>query len=69
MRSAEHSSLEREYRDTARILRASIRDLAVLVDNSATAMAFTLAHWRITAASGAHDAARSALEHYRENMK
>ena len=66
MHSAEHASLERDYLATGRTLRASFRELAVLVDDSAADVAFTLAHWRKTAAWGAHEVARAALEHYRE---
>jgi hypothetical protein len=61
---AEHDSLRRELQATVQDYRASIRDLIVLVDNSATDSAFNLAHRRIRVAHRTCEAARDALEHH-----
>jgi hypothetical protein len=64
MSCAEHDSLQQEHRTAIRIFRASIRDLVVLVENSAADSAFTLAHLRVRAACGACEVARANLEHH-----
>ena len=62
----EQVSLRLEYRAAVKKFRAAIRDLVVLVDNSATDSDFNLAHRRIRAARGVCDVARVALEHHQE---
>jgi hypothetical protein len=64
MLCADHDSLRQEHRAAVAAFRASIRDLVVLVENSAAESAFTLAHLRIRAASGACEVARATLEHH-----
>jgi hypothetical protein len=64
MLCAEHDSLQQEHRAAIRILRASIRDLVVLVETSAADSDFTLAHLRIRAACGACEVAQAALEYH-----
>jgi hypothetical protein len=60
----ERDSLRREHHVTVQIFRASIRDLAVLVDTSAPDPDIILAHRRIRATRRACEAARDALEHH-----
>lgn len=62
MLCAERDSLRQEHRIAVQNFRASIRELVVLVDNSASD--FNLAHWRIRTASHACEVARDALEHH-----
>ncbi len=64
MLCAEHDSLRQEHRAAVKTFRASIRDLAVLVENSAADSDFTLAHLRIRASCGACEVARATLEHH-----
>jgi hypothetical protein len=61
---AEHDSLREEHRAAVKTFRDSIRDLVVLVDNSAADSDFTLAHLRIRAAYGVCEVARATLEHH-----
>ena len=61
---AEHDSLQRDLQATVQDYRASIRDLVVLVENSATDSDFNLAHRRIRGAHRTCEAARDALEHH-----
>jgi hypothetical protein len=60
----ERDSLRQEYQETVQKLRASIRDLVLLVDNSAADPDFKLAHLRIRIAQLACDVARDVLEHH-----
>ena len=64
MLCAEHNSLLQRHQATIQDLRVSVRNLAVLVDTSATDLDFTLAQWQIRAASGACEIARAAVEHH-----
>jgi hypothetical protein len=64
MPCAKRDSLQQERQATAQKFRASLRDLVVLVDTSATDSDFNLAHLRIRAARGAYEVARAALEHH-----
>jgi hypothetical protein len=64
MLCTEHDSLRQAQREAVKTFRASIRDLVVLVENSATDSDFTLAHLRIRAACGACEVARATLEHH-----
>jgi hypothetical protein len=64
MLCAERDSLRHERQAVAQNFRASIRDLVILVDNSAADSDFNLAHRRIRVARRAYEAARDALEHH-----
>ena len=64
MLCAEYDSLRQEHQAAVQNFRASLRDLVVLVDNSAADSDFNLAHRRIRAARRAFEAARDALEHH-----
>jgi hypothetical protein len=64
MPCAEHNLLRQEHQTAVQKFRAAIRDLVVLVDNSAADSDFNLAHLRIRAARGVCDAARATLEHH-----
>ena len=66
MLCVERDSLRQEHRATVQRFRASIRDLVVLVDNSAldSAADFNLAHIRIRAARGVCEVAQATLEHH-----
>ena len=64
MLCAERDSLRQQHRAVVATFRASIRDLVVLVERSATESAFSRAHLRIRAACGACEVARAALEHH-----
>jgi hypothetical protein len=64
MLCAERDSLRQERLAAVQSLRVSIRDLVVLVDNSAADADFNLAHLRIRAARRAWEGARDALEHH-----
>jgi hypothetical protein len=66
MLCAERDSLRQEHQATVRNFRASIRDLVILVDNSAldSAADFNLASIRIRAARGVCEVAQAALEHH-----
>jgi hypothetical protein len=64
MLCAEHDSLRHEHQAAVQSFRASIRDLVILVDNSATDSDFNLAHRRIRVARRAYEVARDALEHH-----
>jgi hypothetical protein len=63
-RCAEYDSLRQEHRRAVKAFRASIRELAALVDNLAEDSDFRLAHLRIRADSGACEVARATLEHH-----
>jgi hypothetical protein len=65
MLCAERDSLREEHHAAVQNLRVSIRDLVVLVDNSASDSDFNLAHLRIRAAHGSYEVAQAALEHHR----
>ena len=62
MHCPEHDLLWKQHRAALANFRASIGDLAALVDSSSKDRDFTLAHWRIRAAGGACAVARAALE-------
>jgi hypothetical protein len=67
---AENNSLRQEHLAAFRKLRAAIRDLVALVDNSGgvTELEFDLAHLRIRVAHGNWEMARATLEyHQREH--
>jgi hypothetical protein len=64
MLCAERDSLRREHRAAAQNLRASIRDLVILVDSSVADSDFNLAHRRIGVARRAYEAARDGLEYH-----
>jgi hypothetical protein len=64
MLCAERDLLRQEHRAAIQSLRVSIRDLVVLVDNSATDSDFNLAHLRIRATRRDCEMARDALEHH-----
>ncbi len=64
MLCAERDSLRHEYEGAAQNFRGSIRDLVILVDNSAADSDFNLAHRRVRVARRAYEAARDALEHH-----
>ena len=63
MPCAKRNSLQQERQAAAQKFRASLRDLVALVDTSATASDFDLAHLRIRAARGAYEVTQAALEH------
>lgn len=65
MLCAERDSLQHEHQAAVQNFRASIRDLVMLVDNSAADSDFNLAHRRIGAARRAYEATRDVLEHHR----
>ena len=64
MLCAERDTLRRKRQAAVRNFRASIRDLVVLVDNSAADSDFHLAHGRIGDARHAYEVARDALERH-----
>ena len=64
MLCAERDSLRHEYQAALQNFRASIRDLVMLVDNSAADSAFNLAHRRIRVARRAYEATRDVLERH-----
>jgi hypothetical protein len=66
MLCAQQDSLRQEHQASFQKFRASIRDLVVLVDNSAAGSDsdFDLAHRRIRATRRAWEAARDALEQH-----
>jgi hypothetical protein len=64
MLCAERDLLGQEHRAAIQSLRVSIRDLVVLVDNSATDSDFNLAHLRIRATRRDCEMARDALEYH-----
>jgi hypothetical protein len=64
MLCAERDSLRHEHEAAAQNFRASIRNLVILVDNSAADSDFNLAHRRMRVARRAYEAARDALEHH-----
>ena len=64
MLCAQHDSLRQEHQAAVQKFRESIRDLVVLVDNSATDSDFNLAHLRIRATRRDCEMARDALEHH-----
>ena len=64
MPCAERDLLRQEHQATIRSFRASIRDLAVLVENSDPDSDFNLIHRRIRAARRACEGAQDALEHH-----
>jgi hypothetical protein len=64
MLCAERDSLRHEYEAAVQNLRASIRDLVMLVDHSVADSDFNLAHRRIRVARRAYEATRDALEHH-----
>jgi hypothetical protein len=66
MLCAEHDSLQQEHQAAIQNFRASILDLVVLVDITATDSDLNPAHRRIRSARGACEMARAALEHHRE---
>jgi hypothetical protein len=66
MLCAEHNSLQQQDRAAVQNFRASIRDLLVLVDDSATDSDFDLAHRRIRTTRRACEVAHDALEHHQE---
>jgi hypothetical protein len=64
MLCAQHDSLRQEHHAAVQKFRESLRDLVVLVDNSAADSDFNLAHRRIRAARRACEVTRDALEHH-----
>jgi hypothetical protein len=64
MRCAERDSLRQEHQAVVQNFRASIRDLIVLVDNSAAASDLSLAHLRIRIAQGTCEVGRATLERH-----
>jgi hypothetical protein len=66
MPSSEHDSLRQNSQAAIHTFRASIRDLVVLVDNSAADTDLVLAHRNIRVARHACEVARDALEHHRK---
>ena len=64
MLCAQHDSLRQEHQAAVHKFRESLRDLVVLVDNSAADSDFNLAHRRIRAARRACEVARDALEYH-----
>lgn len=64
MLCAERDSLRHEHQAAVQNVRASIGDLVILVDNSASDSDFNLAHGRIGVARRAYEVARDALEHH-----
>jgi hypothetical protein len=66
MPCAEQDLLRQEHRAAVHNFRAAIRDLVLLVDNSAADSNFNLAHRRIKAARRACEVARDAIENHQE---
>jgi hypothetical protein len=66
MPCAEQDLLRQKHRTAVQNFRAAIRDLVLLVDNSATDSNFNLGHRRIRAARRACEVARDAIEHHQE---
>jgi hypothetical protein len=64
MLCAEQNAFWQEYRAAVRNYHAAIRELAVLVDDSAKNSDFNLAHIKIKAARGFCEVAQAALEHH-----
>ena len=64
MLCAERDLLRHEHQAAVQNFRASVRDLVILVDNSAADSDFNLAHRRIRVARLACEVARDALEHH-----
>ena len=64
MPCAERDSLRQEHEATVQDFRASIRELAVLVDTSAADSDFNMAHRRIRVALRACEGAQDALQHH-----
>jgi hypothetical protein len=64
MLCAEHDSLRQEHQAAIQKFRASIRDLVVLVDNTAAESDLNLAHRRIRADRRTCEMARDAMEHH-----
>ena len=64
MLRVKYDSLRQEHQAAVQTFRASILDLVILVDNSATDSDFNLAHLRIRAARGACEVARATIEHH-----
>jgi len=64
MLCAERDSLRHEHQAALQNLRASIRDLVILVDDPAADSDFNLAHRRISVARRAYVVARDALEQH-----
>ena len=62
MLCAQHDSLRQEHQAAVQKFRESLRDLVILVDNSAADSDFNLAHRRIRVARLAFEVARDALE-------
>jgi len=58
-------SLRQEHRTAVQEFRASIRDLVILVDNSASDQEFGLAHQRIMISRWACEVGRYDLENHR----
>jgi hypothetical protein len=65
MLCAERDSLRQEHQSAVQNYREALRDLVILVDNSAADTDFNLAHWRIRAARGSCELTRATLEHHR----
>lgn len=61
---AEKESLRREHQASVASFRAAIRDLIVLVENSATDSGFDLAHLKIRVARGSCELAKATLAHH-----
>jgi len=66
MPCAEQGLLRQEHWAAVQNFRAAIRDMVLLVDNSATDSNFNLGHRRIRAARRACEVARDAIEHHQE---
>ena len=66
MLCAERDSLWQGHHAAVQKFREAIRDLVVLVDNSAIDLNFNLVHRRIRATRRACEVAADALEHHRE---
>jgi hypothetical protein len=64
MLCAEHDSLRQEHQAAVQHFHSSVRDLVVLVGNTAAELDFNLAHRRIRAARRSCEMARDAMEHH-----
>ena len=64
MLCAEQNAFWQDHRAAVKNYVAAVRELAVLVDHSATNPDFNRAHWRIKATHGLCDVAQATLEHH-----
>ena len=66
MLCAERDAFWQGHRAAVKNYTAAVRELALLVDHTATNPDFNQAHWQIKATRGLCDVAQVALEHHQE---